>query len=97
MIMTKNKPLRYENIAHVGDTIKAFDFEPMLGRPDRYIIGIVVDKENAAYGYKAYVVEVLDDSGTTDAFGSRVGERVFVPFEIGLDYEGRVQNLTPEL
>ena len=81
--------LKYENTAQIGDTIKAFDFEPMPGRRDRYVEGVVVEKGTFGYGYKAYLIECTVDVAFAGDH-NRVGEQVIVPFESDLDYDGRV-------
>lgn len=78
--------LKYENVANIGDTIKAFDFEPMPGREDAYLIGKVIAKGTTEYGYDAYTVEVVKSPG----YEKRVGITMYVPFESFMDYEGRV-------
>lgn len=78
--------LKYENVAKIGDTIKAFDFEPMEGRPDMFLIGKVIDKGITENGYAAFTVEVTE----SPEHEKRVGATMFVPFESFMDYEGRV-------
>jgi len=78
--------LKYENVAEVGDTIKALDFEPWVGREDVYLIGKVTDKGMNELGYAAYTVKVLESPG----FESRVGTTMYVPYQSNFDFEGRV-------
>lgn len=76
--------LKFEGFK-VGQTIKAFDFKPMKGRPDSFIIGEIVDIN---YGlYYAYVVRIIEDS---DEDGFRIGKTCNVPFESTFDYDERV-------
>lgn len=85
--------LKFENVAEIGDTIKAFDFEPMPSREDSYLIGEVVAKgmiyrsfDGVEYpDFKAYTVRV---TGGDD--NSRNGKLLYVPFESSMDYDGRV-------
>ncbi len=83
--------LKYENTAQIGDTIKAYDHEPMEGRRDRYVVGKVIDKGmvGGPFGYAAFTIRVTEDA----TFGkdyNRVGLEVIVPFESDMDYDGRV-------
>jgi hypothetical protein len=95
MMKERMKMLKYANVAEIGDTIKAFDFEPMEGREDAYLIGKVIDKgefyQEIEEGRKIYLcdgytVEVTRSPG----FESRVGAIMCVPFESTFDYDGRV-------
>lgn len=74
----------------VGDLIKAFDFEPLKGRPDRYVVGTVAEVNrtgNEIAEYAHYVIDCVYD--TTAA--NRIGERVYVPMEVfAFDYDNRV-------
>jgi hypothetical protein len=83
-----------------GDVIRSYDFKPMVGRPDCYVEGTVVDANNTEQGYDAYKITV-----TLDHFGDqvsneanencRVARTVFVPKEVMFnDYPGRVINLS---
>lgn len=87
--------LKFENVAEIGDTIKAFDFEPMEGRDDVFTIGKVVAKgmvyrsfDGVEYPmYKAYTIKVT----ASDKWSKRrKGELIYVPFESSMDYDGRV-------
>jgi hypothetical protein len=85
--------LRYENAAQVGDTIRAYDFEPLEGRPECWIEGLVVEKgylipEGGVYPFKAYTIHVEHSSWPDD---DRIGARAYVPFELSMDWGGRVQ------
>jgi len=81
--------LKYENTAEIGDTIRAYDFEPMPGRRDRYVEGVVKAKGSVSYGYDAFTIEVTEDVAFP-ADDNRVGLNVYAPFESDLDYDGRV-------
>jgi hypothetical protein len=81
--------LKFENIAKVGDTIRSMDFPPIAGRDDVYVEGVVVDV-NDNQGYKAFVIQV-----TEDTLKRRVGETVYVPMEVCfMEYDGRIVNLS---
>lgn len=75
----------------VGDRIRAFDFEPCEGRPDRYIEGKIleVDRDGGAVGYAHYVVEVELDTSAPP--GARLA--VLVPMQTLFDYAGRVTRI----
>lgn len=86
------RPLKFEGVAEVGDKIRAYDFEPMEGRPDRYIEGVVreVVQWVRAGGYKAYDIVL-----TYDSMGGRpIGTAIYVPMEIGMDFDIRVQKIS---
>lgn len=87
--------LKFEATAEVGDIIKAFDFEPIPGREDVYLVGKVIAKGDVGVDYHAYLVECIYDSWVTardsDPKHSRVGRRIYVPFELSLcDHDNRV-------
>jgi len=88
--------LKFDGIA-IGSRIKAFDFEPIEGRPDCYIEGevIQVTQVGGPFGYKAYEVFCEYDSwfkdGDPSEDGNRVYKNVFVPLETSHDYDNRVQ------
>lgn len=85
--------LKFEGIAAVGDKIRAYDFEPLPGRPECFIEGIVLEIGDVKpYGYKAFTVAL-----THDSFGGRpMGTLVYVPLQVGMEYDTRVKNLTPK-
>lgn len=79
--------LKFEGI-NVGTKIKAYDFEPMEGRRDRYVTGEILDTV-VRDGAKFYVVHCHKDS----AFGpdhNRIGRAVLVPMEMCFDYDERI-------
>jgi hypothetical protein len=96
--------LKFENTANVGDTIKAYDFQPMDDRPDMYIEGVVVSKGDCLVEYmpgvkvsqfQGYTINVTKSvSGikeNTDFDQSRVGSEMYVPFQMSmLEYDNRV-------
>jgi hypothetical protein len=84
--------LKFELLANVGDTIKAYDFK---GMQDRYIQGKIIDKgdiKHPTYGsvmYRGYSILIAEDSGSTS--GGRVGDIGYVPFETDfMEYDERV-------
>ena len=91
--------LKFENVAKVGDVIRAYDFKPMLNRSDCYVEGKVVAVDNSQ-GYKAYKIlvskDVFDNKEFTESgYGSRVTKNVFVPFQVSfMEYDARIINLS---
>ena len=85
--------LKFANIAKVGDTIRAYDFKPMLGREDCFVEGVV--KRIDTKLYDAFVIEVTKDSWSDAQDPGRVGKQVFVPFEVSfMEFDARVMNLS---
>ena len=85
--------LKFANIAKVGDTIRAYDFKPMVGREDCFVEGVVTKIDNK--GYDCYVINVTKDSWSDAEDKGRVGKEVFVPFEVSfMEYDARVINLS---
>jgi hypothetical protein len=83
-----------------GDTIRAYDFKPMLGREDCYLEGEVLDCNAVAEcGYNAYKVrvtkDVFDGVKLAGDQGVRVGTTMFVPWKVSInEFQGRVINLS---
>ena len=85
--------LKFQNIAKLGDTIRAYDFKPMKGREDCFVEGVVVKVDNK--GYDCFVIEVTKDSWSDAEDRGRVGKQVFVPFEVSFgEFDARVMNLS---
>jgi hypothetical protein len=92
--------LKFESIANVGDKIKAFDFQPMPGRPDNYLVGRVIEKGQMfvehegrnVYLCDGYKVYVTDSSSGSDKFDmKRIGTEMIVPFEMSMmDFDDRI-------
>jgi hypothetical protein len=79
---------------NTGDTIRSYDFKPMVGREDCFVEG-VVDRLTDEQGYRAYKITVTKDSWSDSECKGRVGKTVFVPVEVAfMDYAGRVINLS---
>lgn len=84
-----------------GDTIRSYDFKPMVGRDDCFVEGTVVDCANTESGFRAYKIRVTRDyfSATEDSRvagpDNRVGHEIFVPHRVSFnEYSGRVINLS---
>jgi len=85
--------LKYANVAKVGQTIRAYDFKPMLGREDCFVEGVVTKIDNK--GYDCFVIKVTKDSWADADDKGRVGQEVFVPFQVSfMEYDGRIINLS---
>jgi hypothetical protein len=81
--------LKYQNLAGVGDRIRAYDFR---GGKDYYIEGVVVAKgaiRSPQGGYMLY--EGYTISIDVDTLGGREGDAGYVPFETTLDYDERIE------
>ena len=94
--------LKFENVANVGDVIKALDFQPMEGRDDSYLIGEVIEKgpmyAEVARGRKVHVCDgykvlVKDSrSGSESHDINRIGTEMIVPFEMSIiEFDNRVE------
>ena len=82
-----------------GDTIRAYDFKPMVGREDCYVEGEVVDVHSTEQGYQAYKIrvtkDVFDGVNLKGDHGIRVGQTVYVPWKVSFnEFQGRVMNLS---
>jgi hypothetical protein len=85
--------LKFSGIAQVGDTIRAYDFKPMIGREDCFVEGVVTSIDNK--GFDCYVIDVTKDSWSDAEDKGRVGKQVFVPFEVSfMEYDARIINLS---
>lgn len=81
----------------IGDCIKAFDFQPIKGRPDMYVVGIVKDIGWIRNEYIGYTIDCVFDSYDKESanvsLSSRVGKTVYVPVQTSMDYVGRVTRI----
>lgn len=95
--------LKYEGKFKVGQTIKAYDFQPIEGRGECYIEGVVIGAEIMLNG--TLFIPIV---GTKDVFGgveqpkgerARIGDEVYVPCQIAGrgEYEGRVTLVAEEV
>jgi hypothetical protein len=82
--------LKYENLANVGDVIRAYDF---MGSKGAYLEGRVIAKgaithpNDGRYLYEGYTIMVETDGAE---FG-RENDEAYIPFETSMDYDGRVE------
>ena len=78
-----NTELKYEHI-QIGTEIKAYDFESMTGRTERFIKGVIIETM-IRHGAKFFVVECHFDSmvrdGDNPELAGRTGSQVLVPME----------------
>jgi hypothetical protein len=91
--------LKFENVARVGDIIRAYDFKPCAGRDDAFIEGVVMSANNYEQGYKAFKVKVTADKflkfETKASKNNRVGLEMFVPMETSfMEFDSRIINLS---
>jgi hypothetical protein len=91
--------LKFENIAKVGDTIRAYDFKPCAGRDDAFIEGIVEKANCNESGFSSYKVTVTVDKfkkyETKARLQNRVGKIVFVPHQTSFhEFDFRIINLS---
>ena len=85
---------KFQGKFNKGDMIKAYDHQPMPGRDEKFIVGkiVAVDQESKTQpGAMGYHVAVEQD--TLFDKNSRVGKIVFVPYEVGMDYDERVSTM----
>ena len=81
---------KYENLAKVGDVIRAYDFQ---GTKGAYLEGRVIEKgdvnhpKEGYFMFYGYTIQVAVDGA---GFG-RENDVAYVPFETTLDYDGRVE------
>ena len=85
--------LKFAKVARVGDTIRAYDFKPMMGREDCFVEGVIKTVDNR--GYDCFEIVVTKDSWSDDTDKGRVGKEVFVPFEVSfMEFDARIMNLS---
>jgi len=84
--------LKFENLANVGDVIRAYDF---IGNKEAFIEGTIIDKgwvkcpQTGFEMYKGYTIQIEKD-GIQEQF-EREGDVGYVAFETSLEYDGRVE------
>jgi hypothetical protein len=81
--------LKYENLANIGDVIRAYDF---MGNKEAFIEGTIIAKgavhtPSGQYMYEAYTIKIEKDG----ADWNREGDEGYIPFETSMDYDGRVE------
>jgi hypothetical protein len=91
--------LKFENVATVGDIIRAYDFKPCAGRDDAFIEGVVIDANNNEQGFKAFKVKVTADKflkfETEASKDNRIGLEMFVPMETSfMEFDFRIINMS---
>ena len=81
------------NNLQAGDLIKAFEFEPIPGRDDKYVIGAIDRIEE--YGFVIKGETIIKDT----AYGTarmNEGVEIRVPFRTMFEYDGRITALTEQ-
>ena len=91
--------LKFENIAKVGDVIRAYDFKPCAGRDDAFIEGVVENANCNEPGFKCFKVTVTADKfekyETKSNKKNRIGQIVFVPHQTSFsECDFRIVNLS---
>ena len=77
----------------IQDFIRSYDFKPVLGRPDCFVEGQVLELTEEC-GYKAYKIRISKDSWDNPQY-SRVGNITLVPLKVSFsEYAGRIINLS---
>jgi len=76
-----------------GDLIKAYEFEPIEGREELYLIGAIDRIEE--YGFVIKGETIIKDTVYNTARMNE-GVEVRVPFRTMFDYEGRITALTEQ-
>jgi len=83
--------LSHANRFAVGNTVRAYEFQPCAGRNDCYHEGKVVETCNKEHGYDAYIIEVTRHVFDGEAVSFRNGCRVMVPHMLASrDYSHRI-------
>jgi hypothetical protein len=79
---------------NIGDTIRAYEFQPCAGRNDCYHEGKIVETCNKEHGYDAYIIEVTRHVFDGEVTSFRNGCRVMVPHMIMFrEYAHRIISL----
>lgn len=81
--------LKFEGLEK-GTAIRAFDFEPLEGRPDQYIEGKIININPKWIDYDCYAI--LIDHDTTPKM-PRKGRVAYVPMETTFDFDNRIEEI----
>jgi hypothetical protein len=83
--------LKFEGKFEKGDVIKAFDFMPMDGRPDSFIIGKIIETDCVEHGYKSYKVVMYKHVINGKEYADEVGDVAWIPHEVSfMEYDNRI-------
>jgi hypothetical protein len=83
--------LKFEDVARVGECIKAYDVMPRTGL-EYYVVGIVTEVA-VIDEVKYFLIDCVYDSVSEDD-RSRVGKKVKVPLQIShFEYDHRIQKV----
>lgn len=80
--------LKYEGFG-AGDRIRAYHFEPCHGRPDRYLVGVVLQVVDEPYRAYRIAVERDVEEGRGD-LPLGLAPEALVSMESLTDFDGRV-------
>lgn len=91
--------LKFENVAKVGDIIRAYDFKPCAGRDDAFIEGVVEQANCNEPGFNSYKITVTVDKfhkhETKVTARNRIGQIAFVPHQTSFhEFDFRIINLS---
>lgn len=86
----ETKMFRIDNLK-VGDLIRAYEFEPIPGRDDKYLVGAIDRIEE--YGFVIKGETIIKDTAYNTARMNE-GVEVRIPFRTMFDYDGRITALT---
>ncbi|PHS22121.1 MAG: hypothetical protein COA84_13145 [Robiginitomaculum sp.] len=90
--------LKFENTAEVGDSIKAFDFEPMKSRGDSYLEGIVTAKGMCNHGFQAFTIKVTKKVSSGETKEVPPNMKSYIPYQVSfLEYDNRISKIMETL
>lgn len=85
------KRITHAGKANVGDTIRAYEFQPMPGRNDCYHEGVVIEAAANDHGFVAYKIRCTRHVFDGKECPETVGDTILVPHRVSLmEYEHRV-------
>lgn len=77
--------LKFEGKFSVGDMVRAYDFIPMEGCPDRFVEGVVRE-----INHDGYVIEVTKDT----VFTKNPRPEILAPFEVFfMEFDERISKV----
>jgi hypothetical protein len=82
---------KFTNRFNNGDTIRGYDFQPMRGRGDSYIEGVVIDANDTSRGYLAYRIKVENRVFGGKQEAVEADEIGWIPHEVSfMEYDHRI-------
>lgn len=79
-----------KQVFKVGNIVKSYDFEPLEGRGDCYMIGIVTEVNDFTLKFEP-IREVFDGEDVTDVQGRRIVETALPGQMYFGEWEGRIK------